>query len=101
VKLQTTPKEIWIMTSAEDYKKWIVSAEPASLIEQLSDDVKTPLITAQNLVNMLAMMQNPSPSVQRKMESGELNAEDMLGQITQLVQQAFDVIDFYRDALSR
>ena len=54
----------------DEYRQFILSADNRSLMQQLKKDVKTPLISAQNLVNVLAMMQEPSPAVQQKI-SGE------------------------------
>jgi hypothetical protein len=88
------------MTDAEEYKRWIVSADPRSLIKQLNMEVKQPLVTAQNLVNMLWLMANPSPAIQERIDSGELNQEQMLSQIGELIEQVFATIDFYRDSLS-
>jgi hypothetical protein len=87
------------MTDIDEYKQWILSADTRSLLQQLNSDVKTPLVTAQNLVTMMQMMQNPSPAIQKKIESGELNFEAMLGEIAGYITQVFDVIDFYRSAL--
>jgi hypothetical protein len=88
------------MTDAEEYKRWIVSADPRSLIKQLNMEVKQPLVTAQNLVNMLWLMANPSPAIQERIDNGELNQEQMLSQIGELIEQVFATIDFYRDSLS-
>jgi hypothetical protein len=88
------------MTDTEEYKRWILSADPRSLIKQLNLEIKQPLVTAQNLVNMLWLMQNPSPAVQARIDSGELNPEQMLSQIAELIEQVFATIDFYRDSLS-
>ncbi len=83
----------------EDYKQFILSADPRSLLRQLNTDIKTPLISAQNVVHMLAMMQSPSPAIQQKIDSGELNPAQMLEQLTGLINQVFDVLDFYRSTL--
>ncbi len=83
----------------EEYKQFILSADPRALMKQLKGDVKTPLISAQNLINVLIMMQAPSPATQQKIESGELNASEMLEQLTEFITQALDVIDFYRNTL--
>ncbi len=88
------------MTDAEEYKRWILSADPRSLIKQLNTEIKSPLVTAQNLINMLWLMQNPSPAVQERIDSGELNREQMLSQIAELIEQVFATIDFYRDSLN-
>ncbi len=79
----------------DEFKQFIVSADPKSLIKQLRSDVKTPLVSAQNLVNVLIMMTDPTPAVQQKIESGELNSSEMLEQLTCFINQALDVIDFY------
>ncbi|HLY27993.1 MAG TPA: hypothetical protein VKQ72_16730 [Aggregatilineales bacterium] len=83
----------------DEYKQFILSADPRALMKQLKGDVKTPLISAQNLVNVLIMMQSPSSATRQKMESGELDASQMLEQLTELITQALDVIDFYRSTL--
>ena len=84
----------------EEYKQFILSAQPSDLIQQLSMDVKTPLGSAQNLIHMLEMMQNPSPAIQQKINSGELNTTEMLEQLTGLIGQVFDLLDFYRETLN-
>jgi hypothetical protein len=83
----------------EEYKQFIASAVPRDLIHQLKSDVKAPLVSAQNLINVMIMMQNPSPAVKRKIDAGELNPAEMLEQMTTLLNQALDVIDFYQDTL--
>ncbi len=83
----------------DEYKQFILSADSRALVRQLSMDLKAPLTSAQNIANMLTMMQKPSASIQRKIESGELNPEAMLTQLTELMQQAFDIREFYRDTL--
>lgn len=87
------------MPDLEEYKQWIQTASTHDVVEHLNDEVKEPLVSAQNLVNMLVMMQNPSPAVQKKIDSGELNAAEMLNQITDLIKRSFDSIDFFREAL--
>lgn len=89
------------MPDLEDYKQWIKTASTRDVVEQLNDEVKTPLISAQNLLHMLVMMQNPSPAVQKKIDSGELNAADMLDQINELITRSFDAIDFFRENLDQ
>ena len=89
------------MPDLEDYKQWIKTASTHDVVEQLNDEVKTPLISAQNLLHMLVMMQNPSPAVQKKIDSGELNAADMLDQINELITRSFDAIDFFRENLDQ
>ncbi|MEP7284188.1 MAG: hypothetical protein ABI947_00305 [Chloroflexota bacterium] len=83
----------------DDYKDFILSADKRALMRQLKSDIKTPLVSAQNLVNVLIMMQSPTAGVQKKMDSGELYAPDMLEEIGGLMNQVFDVIDFYRSVL--
>ena len=71
----------------EEFKQFILSADSQALVRQLNSDVKTPLVSAQNIVNMLVMMQNPSPVIQRKLDSGELNPAEVGRRILlQLVQ---------------
>jgi hypothetical protein len=84
----------------EDYKGFILSAHPRDLIQQLNMEVKTPLGSAQNIIHVLEMMQSPTPSIQQKIDSGELNQAEMLEQLTGLIGQVFDILDFYRDTLS-
>ncbi len=83
----------------DQYKQWILSADSKSLLRQLNAEIKTPLISAQNLVNILQMMQNPSPSMVKKMESGELNPDSMLAEIAGFIGSVFDIIDFFRESL--
>jgi hypothetical protein len=83
----------------DEYKQFILSADIHALMKQLKLDVKTPLVSAQNLLNVLTMMQSPSPAIQQKIASGELQASDMLEEISALINQAMDLIDFYRVTL--
>ncbi len=83
----------------EGFRQFILAADPRSLVRQLNRDIKTPLISAQNIANMLVMMQSPSPAIQRKIDSGELNPAEMLDQLTGLINQVFDVLDYYRATL--
>src|SRR5262249_55834580 len=83
----------------DEFKQFILSADPRSLIKQLRSDVKTPLISAQNLVNVLIMMQDPTPVVQQKIDNGELNASETLEQLTGFINQALHLIHFYRATL--
>jgi hypothetical protein len=83
----------------DDYKQFILSADSRALVRQLSMELKAPLTSAQNIASMLTMMQNPSASIQRKIDNGELNPEEMLNQLTELMHQAFDILEFYRDTL--
>ena len=85
----------------DEYKQFILSADSRSLIQQLRSDVKTPLVSAQNLINVLIMMQSPTPTIQEKIDSGELNVPEMLDQLTGFLGQAMDVIDFYRETLDQ
>lgn len=83
----------------DEYRQFILSADAPTLIRQLKLDVKSPLTSAQNLVHMLAMMQSPSPAIQKKIDNGELNAAEMIDQITQALNQALDILDFYQSTL--
>ena len=83
----------------DEYKQFILTADQRALVRQLGMDIKAPLTSAQNIVKMLTMMQTPSPAIQSKIESGELNPADMLEQLTSLIHQVFDVLEFYRDTL--
>jgi hypothetical protein len=83
----------------EEFRQFILSADSRSLLRQLNMDVKAPLTSAQNIANMLALMQAPSPVIQEKIDTGELNPTEMLGQLTGLINQVFDVLDFYRSTL--
>jgi len=87
------------MSDYEAYKQWILSADPRSLVHQLDDEVRSRMVSAQNLVNILGMMQNPSPKMQARIDSGELNAVEMLQQISSFIEQAFSVLDFYKSTL--
>jgi hypothetical protein len=84
----------------DEFRQFILNADPRSLIQQLNSDIKSPLVSAQNIANMLAMMQTPTATIQKKIDSGELNATEMLQQMTTLITQVFDVIDFYRETLN-
>ncbi len=85
----------------DEYKQFILSADTRALIRQLKSDVKTPLVSAQNLVNVLIMMQSPTTTIQQKIDDGELNVPEMLDQLTGFLGQAMDVIDFYRETLDQ
>ena len=77
----------------EEFKQFVLSADTRSVVEQLSMDVKQPLGSVHNLIHMLMMMQNPSPAVQQKIDDGEINATEMLNQLTELVGKVFDCLD--------
>ncbi len=83
----------------EEYKQFVLSADAPALIKQLRSDVKDPLVSAENLINVLLMMQDPSESIQQKIDEGELNARDMLVQTRELINQVFDLLDFYHSTL--
>lgn len=87
--------------SNNEYKQFILTADTHALVRQLKSDVKTPLVSAQNLVNVLIMMQSPTPNIQQKIDDGELNVAEMLDQLTGFIGQAMDVIDFYQDTLDQ
>ena len=87
------------MSDADAYRTFILDADKNALMQQLNLDLKEPLVSAQNLVNMLLMMQNPSPAMQRKLDSGELDPGQMIAQIAETITRALDVIDFYRSTL--
>jgi hypothetical protein len=80
----------------DEYKQFILSADIRALMKQLKLDVKTPLVSAQNLLNVLIMMQSPTSAIQQKIDAGELDAPAMLEEIGTLLNQAMDLIDFYR-----
>lgn len=84
----------------EEYKQFILSADAQALIKQLRTEVKNPLVSAENLVNVLIMMQQPSDSIQQKIDDGELNAQEMLEQVRDFMNQVFDMVDFYHTTLS-
>jgi hypothetical protein len=84
---------------SDDYHDFLVNASKGEVIQQLNTEVRQPLIDAQNLVNMLLLTVNPSPSMAKKMESGEVNPPAMLEQIAQDLARVFEVIDFYRETL--
>jgi antitoxin component HigA of HigAB toxin-antitoxin module len=88
-----------MMADHDEYKQFILTADPHALIKQLRKDVKTPLVSAQNTVHLLLMLQHPTAAIQQKIDSGELNVQDLLNQLGGLLMQAMDVVDFYRDTL--
>ena len=61
------------MSDADSYRTFILNADKRAMMQQLNLDLKNPLVSAQNLVNMLTMMQNPSPAMQQKLQSGEID----------------------------
>lgn len=83
----------------DEYKQFILSADARALMKQLKLDVKTPLVSAQNLLNVLIMMQSPSAATRQKMDKGELETSAILEEIGALLIQAMDLIDFYRTTL--
>lgn len=87
------------MSDTDDYRAFILSADTRTLMHQLNLDIKDPLASAQAVVNMLAMLQNPSPTMQRKVQSGEIDPGQLIQQLTDAINRALDVIDFYRDTL--
>ena len=84
----------------EEYRQFILSSDSQALIKQLRTDIKSPLVSAENLVNVLIMMQDPSESIQQKIDEGELNGREMLVQTRELINQVLDLIDFYNTTLS-
>jgi hypothetical protein len=84
---------------SDDYRNFILSASSSDLIAQLSLEIKEPLVSSQNLVHILMMILDPSPAMQRKLDSGEIDPAAMLGQITQNLTRALDVLDYYRQTL--
>jgi hypothetical protein len=87
------------MSDTDDYRAFILNADTRALMHQLNLDIKDPLASAQAVVNMLAMLQNPSPAMQRKIQSGEIDPAQLLQQLTDQISRALDVLDFYRDTL--
>jgi hypothetical protein len=87
------------MSEADDFRAFILNADTRALMRQLNLDIKDPLASAQAVVNMLAMLQNPSPAMQRKLESGEIDSAKLIQQLTEAINRALDVLDFYRDTL--
>ncbi|MHB8625483.1 MAG: hypothetical protein ACYDBJ_00890 [Aggregatilineales bacterium] len=87
------------MSNADEYRNFILTADTRALIHQLNLDIKGPLASAHAILGMLAMVQNPSPAMQRKIQSGEINPAQLIQQATETLNQALDVIDFYRDTL--
>ncbi len=84
----------------DEQKQFILSADTRTLMRQLNMDLKAPLTSAQNIANMLVLIMNsPSPSIQRKLDSSELNPPQMVEQLSGLLNQAFDVLDLYRNTL--
>lgn len=84
----------------EEYRQFILSSDSQALIKQLRTDIKSPLVSAENLVNVLIMMQDPSESIQQKIDDGELNGREMLVQTRELINQVLDLIDFYNTTLN-
>jgi hypothetical protein len=84
----------------EAYRQFILSADTQALIKQLRTDIKSSLVSAENLVNVLIMMQEPTEAIQQKIDAGELDAREMLVQTRELINQVFDLIDFYNTTLS-
>jgi hypothetical protein len=84
---------------SDEYRAFIQSASPQELFQQLNLEVKQPLVSAQNVINILMMTLNPSPSMQRKLESGEIDPAAMLTELTEDITRVLDVIDFYRESL--
>lgn len=85
--------------SRDEYKQWILSADPHALIRQLHREIREPLGAAQNLVNLLWLISNPSPQVQKRIESGELDQEQMITQVAEHIDQVFGILDFFRSTL--
>lgn len=84
---------------SDEYKKWILQADPRSLIHQIDEEVRAPMVTAQNILNMLWLMQNPSQAIQRRIDAGELNQEQMLSDVAELIERVFAVLDLYKNTL--
>lgn len=84
---------------SDEYRDFILSASPAELIHQLSLEMKGSLTSAQHLVHMLEMALNPSPAMQRKLQSGEIDPAAMLAEVTANLTQALDVLDYYHQTL--
>ncbi len=84
---------------SDEYKKWILQADPRSLIHQIDEEVRAPMVTAQNILNMLWLMQNPSQAIQRRIDAGELNQERMLNDVAELIERVFAVLDLYKNTL--
>lgn len=87
------------MSDYEEYKQWILAADPRALVQQLNGEIRAPLVSAQNLINILGMMQKPSPKMQQRIASGELNAEEMLTQVGQHLEAILSVLDFFKKTL--
>ena len=87
------------MSDADSYRTFILNADKRAMMQQLNLDLKNPLVSAQNLVNMLTMMQNPSPAMQQKLQSGEIDPGQLIQQVSESINRALDVIDFYRETL--
>ena len=87
------------MSDADSYRAFILNADSRALMHQLNLDLKEPLTSAQNLVNILLMMHNPSPAMQRKLDSGEIDPAQIIQQVAETINRTLDVIDFYRETL--
>ena len=87
------------MSDTDSYRTFILNADKRAMMQQLNLDLKNPLVSAPNLVNMLMMMQNPSPAMQQKLETGEIEPGQLIQQVSESINRALDVIDFYRETL--
>lgn len=89
-----------MVNELEEYRQFILSSDSQALIKQLRTDIKSPLVSAENLVNVLLMMQEPSEAIQQKIDEGELDGREMLVQARELINQVLDLIDFYNTTLN-
>ena len=87
------------MSNEDTYRSFIQTATARDLMHQLNLDLKEPLTSAEATVNMLMMLQNPSPAICAKLENGEIDPGQMLQQLSENLIRALDVIDFYRQTL--
>lgn len=84
---------------SDQYRDFLLNASTKELIQQLNLEVKEPLVSAQNTINLLLMALNPSPNVAKKLETGEINPPAMLNQLTEDITRVLDILDFYRATL--
>ncbi len=84
---------------SDDYRNYLLNASKAEVIHQLNAEVREPLIKAQNVVNMLLLTVNPSATMAKKIQAGEINPSELLQQLTDDITRVLDVIDFYRETL--
>jgi hypothetical protein len=84
------------MSDLEAYKQWVLSADARAIVDQLDQEIRTPVGLAQNVANLLVMMQNPSAKLRSRMESGELDQMQMINEILGHLEQVQNVLTFFK-----